>query len=75
MFLEWVDVVGVHSASLFSAVAARYAVDFGLVVFSVDYRKAPEHKAPAASLDALGVHKYIRVRPRSLTHSRTSSWL
>ena len=47
------------SVSHYHSICARYAIDNNLTVFSVDYRLAPEHKAPSGILDAYSSVKYV----------------
>jgi acetyl esterase/lipase len=43
----------------YEALCARMCADAGIHVFSVDYRLAPEHKAPAAFDDALASFRWV----------------
>lgn len=55
-----------HGIEDFDRVCRRLAISTGAVVFSVDYRMAPEHVFPAAHDDALASFSWVRARATEL---------
>ena len=54
------------SAGGFGPIASRYAVEGLCTVFNVDYRLAPEHKAPAGLYDMYAVLKHVHLNASTL---------
>jgi len=49
-----------YTADMFSTVMARYAVDNDMVVFNVDYSRAPEVKPPGSLLEGAAAVRWVR---------------
>lgn len=55
-----------NKAAHWASLCARYAVENDVVVFNVEYRLAPEHKAPAAVFDAAGTVLHVQANAEAL---------